>query len=64
MSETYQVGDLVEAVKGETTIRGRVVERASGDLGIELAAALIYYERLEFTITVIEKAAPKEVMSK
>jgi len=54
MSETYAEGDLVEAVKGDTTIRGRVVERASGDLGIDFAAALTYYERLEFTITVIK----------
>jgi len=61
MSEKYAEGDLVEATQGDTTIRGRVVERASGDLGIDFAAALAYYERLEFTITVIEKAPPIEV---
>ena len=61
MSE-YQEGDLIEAVKGESVVRGRLHQgtqpyskqyRYVGDF-----ADVDYYIRQGFTVTVLEKAAP------
>jgi len=64
----YNEGDLVEAVKGETVIRGLLVNICGLGrslclkltLGIE--TDLIHLEANGFTITVIEKAAPVVVL--
>ena len=64
----YNEGDLVEAVKGETVIRGPLVNICGLGrslclkltLGIE--TDLIHLEANGFTITVIEKAAPVVVL--
>ena len=66
----YNEGDLVEAVKGETVIRGLLVNICGLGrslclkltLGIE--TDLIHLEANGFTITVIEKAAPVVVLPK
>ena len=62
MTETFNVGDLVEAVKGETVVRGRVENRTGPDtaalLGIANGLALSHYRACDFTVTVIEKALP------
>jgi len=52
----FNEGDLVEAVKGGTVIRGRVcwVDAAVFALG-----GLPFFPRAEWTVTVIEKAKPK-----
>jgi hypothetical protein len=58
----YNEGDLVEAVKGETVVRARLVERGAYlALGVELGTVL-YYQNHDYAITVIEKAAPKVVL--
>lgn len=58
MSE-YNEGDLVEAVKGDCTIRGRLVPSQVGlrleDAGWSIAG----FEMDRWAVTVIEKAAPK-----
>lgn len=60
MSE-YNEGDLVEAVKDEQLVRGRIFiptgagRQFLGDCGERVG----YYEKNGFTITVIEKAKPK-----
>lgn len=65
MTETVSEGDLVEAVKGETVFRGRVqLIKGMAILPIpclapESTTFLRNYELEGFTITVIEKAAPK-----
>jgi len=63
MSE-YNEGDLVEAVKGERLVRGRVYLPAGpfGAEAIEGGGTLRWYESEGFTLTVIEKAAPKVVL--
>lgn len=62
MSE-YNEGDLVEAVKGEEVVRGRLraPESVNGRylaIGTN-ALSTATYEAKGFTLTVIEKAAPK-----
>lgn len=64
MTETFAVGDLVEAVKGESVVRGRV------KLGTKVAGCASYryigdsasldevYLKRGWTVTVIEKALP------
>ena len=60
----YTAGDLVEAVKGTTVVRARLVERGAYlALGVDLGTVL-YYENHFYTITVIEKAAPVVVLPK
>lgn len=57
MSE-YNEGDLVEAVKGDTVIRGRISDIGQGpfiDIPDPWTGTL---ENADFTVTVIEKAAP------
>ena len=64
----YNEGDLVEAVKGNTVIRGPLVN--IGVLGRSLCLKLtlgletdiIHLEANGYTITVIEKALPKVVL--
>lgn len=57
----YSEGDLVEAVKGETVIRGRLRAEPSGryfwvgDSGLTTES----FTGAHFTVSVIEKAAPK-----
>ena len=58
----YTAGDLVEAVKGETVIRGRLKEDNQylwvGDLGRTTGNL----ESYGFTLSIIEKAAPVVVL--
>jgi hypothetical protein len=62
MSNEYNEGDLVEAVKGETRMSGRLADALMGDLGIDgMGWPIRSLEREGFTITVIEKAKPKVV---
>lgn len=56
MSE-YNVGDLVEAVKGETKYVGRVFSDYGLYVG-ENGPRLAYLEVNGFTVTVLEKAVP------
>lgn len=60
----YNEGDLVEAVKGDTVIRGRLAPESFGcGFGIVgMGWPLNSLERVGFTLTVIEKAAPKNVL--
>ena len=58
----YTAGDLVEAVKGESLVRGRLVE-SLGILGLGADGGTIHwYEYRGYTITVIEKATPVVVL--
>ena len=58
----YTAGDLVEAVKGESLVRDRIVKRdtylAIGVTG----STVLFYQNSGYTITVIEKAAPVVVL--
>lgn len=60
----YNDGDLVEAVKGETRLTGRLAPEIIGSgFGIVgMGWPLDALERDGFTLTVIEKAAPKNVL--
>lgn len=54
----FSEGDLIEASKGDTVIRGRVVPLGGG-LTIQAGGWDVdSFERSGFTLTVIEKAAP------
>ena len=56
--QEFHEGDLVEAVKGETVIRGRAIPHITGKLAPgECTAALSWYEANGFKVTVVEKAA-------
>ena len=58
----YNEGDLVEAVKGESLIRARLVQRPDA-LWLGAGGSTVqYYEILGYTITVIAKAAPVVVL--
>lgn len=60
----YNEGDLVEAVKGDTRLTGRLApELHRGGFGINgMGWPLKSLKRDGFTLTVIEKAAPKVVL--
>jgi hypothetical protein len=62
MNNTYAEGDLVEAVKGDAVVRGRIYDRSFNAWAINEFAAIEHYERNGFTVTVIEKAKPKVVL--
>lgn len=54
----YNEGDLLEAVKGETVIRGRANKATPGDTWVGDSNRLTDVLKLDgFTITVIERAA-------
>jgi len=56
----YSEGDLIEAVKGDTRLRGRLTDALMGELGVDgMGWPIPSLERDGFTITVIEKAKPK-----
>lgn len=58
--QEFNEGDLVEAVKGETVVRGRARPHVSGGLAVgECMAAIAWYQANGFTVTILEKAAPK-----
>ena len=58
----YNEGDLVEAVKG-TDVRRGLVTTPSGHLHAKLQSKCLHnYEAEGWTLTVIEKAAPKNVL--
>lgn len=57
---TYNEGDLVEAVKGDTVIGGRVSLALDGRVIIgESSRSVGVLENEGFTVTVIERAKPK-----
>ena len=62
--QEFHEGDLVEAVKGETVIRGRLKHvpdtgsRPVLNLTVALNSDTLHLEANGFTVTVIEKAAP------
>lgn len=61
----FSKGDLVEAVKGETVIRGRVrsTNNAYFWLTVDgIAATINHSEASGWAVAVIEKAAPKDVL--
>jgi hypothetical protein len=55
----YKEGDLIEAVKGETVVRGRVIINPLHIAAIECQPGISWLEENGFTITVIEKAEPQ-----
>jgi len=59
----YNEGDLVEAVKGDMTIRGRLGVDRYSNFVLQVTPAVIsdtrHLEANGFTITIIEKAKPK-----
>lgn len=58
----YNEGDLVEAVKGETVIRGRATASYGKHLLGRSGRIMEELEDNGFILTVIEKAAPKNVL--
>ena len=57
MSE-YNEGDLVEAVKGDTVIRGRLDHRAELTLTTALTSDMRHLKATGYVVTVIERATP------
>ena len=54
----YNAGDLVEAVKGDTVIRGRLNHRAELRPTMALCCDMLYLEANGFTVTLVERATP------
>lgn len=64
----YNEGDLVEAVKGDTVIRGRLVvlygvgSNPVIDITLPIKTDVVHLKANGYKVTVIEKAAPKVVL--
>ena len=54
----FAEGDLVEAVKGDTVIRGRLDHRAELKLTMALASDMLHLKASGYVVTVVERATP------
>ena len=58
----YSEGDLIEAVKGETVIRGRLDFKLELELSLALRSDVLHLKANGYTVRTIEKAAPLVVL--
>lgn len=54
----YNEGDLVEAVKGDTVIRGRVNRHGELNLTMALTSDMLHLKANGYTVTLVQRATP------